>query len=122
MSAGKIIAYIAAAILIFFGVLFIWAAFSPTGQAGWILVGIISVAIGFVLIWFGSRKPKVEEPTNITYKVDLSGDINLDTIKCKSCGGGVDFREYQDGGRCASRHLPLLRNNLPNHRRTEMVI
>lgn len=87
MSAGKIIAYIAAAILIFFGVLFIWAAFSPTGQVGWILVGIISVAIGFVLIWFGSRKPKVEGSTNVTYKVDLSGDINLDTIKCKSCGG-----------------------------------
>ena len=35
----KIIAYIAAAILIFFGVLFIWGAFSPEGQPVWILVG-----------------------------------------------------------------------------------
>lgn len=31
MPAGKLIAYIFAAILIFFGVLFIWATFSPEG-------------------------------------------------------------------------------------------
>ena len=47
MSAGKIIAYILAAILIFFGVLFIWATFSPEGQIGWLIVGVISVGIGF---------------------------------------------------------------------------
>ena len=35
MTAGKIIAYIAAAIMILFGVLFIWATFSPEGQIGW---------------------------------------------------------------------------------------
>ena len=50
MSAGKLIGYIVAAILIFFGVLFIWAAFSPEGQVGWIIVGIISVAIGLGII------------------------------------------------------------------------
>ena len=55
MSAIKIIAYIAAAILIFFGIIFIWGAFSPQGQIGWILIGLISVGIGFGLIWFGCR-------------------------------------------------------------------
>jgi hypothetical protein len=83
----KTIAYILAAILIFFGVLFIWGAFSAQGQVGWILVGVITVGIGFGLIWFASRKPKAEAPTNVTYKVDLSGDVNLETMKCKSCGG-----------------------------------
>ena len=58
MDPVKIILYIAAAILIFFGVLFIWGAFSDTGSIGWIPVGIISVAIGFVLIWFGSQRAK----------------------------------------------------------------
>ena len=83
----KIIAYILAGILIFFGVLFIWGAFGAQGQLGWILVGIITVAIGFGLIWFASRKPKAETPVNVTYKVDLSGNVNLETMKCKSCGG-----------------------------------
>jgi Na+/melibiose symporter-like transporter len=87
MSAGRIIAYISAAILILIGVLFIMATFSPTGQLGWLVVGIIMVAIGFGLIWFASRKPKQEPDVNVTYKVDLSGDVNMETIKCKSCGG-----------------------------------
>jgi hypothetical protein len=87
MSPGKIIAYIAAAILIFFGILFIWGAFSPDGQVGWILVGLISVGIGFVLIFFASRKPKQPETTNVTMKIDLPGNVTLDSLKCQSCGG-----------------------------------
>ena len=87
MSTGKIISYIGAAILLLFGVLFIMATFSQRGQLGWLLVGIILVGIAFVLIWFASRKPKPETPVNVTYKVDLSGDVNLESMKCKSCGG-----------------------------------
>lgn len=87
MSAGRVIAYIFAAILIFFGVLFIWGTFGAQGQGGWLIVGAITVAIGFGLIWFASRKPKAETANNVTYKVDLSGDVNLETMKCKSCGG-----------------------------------
>ncbi len=87
MGAGKIIAYIGAAILIFFGVLFIMATFSSTGQLGWLLVGIILVIIAFVLIFFASRKPKAVTQENVTYKVDLSGDVKLETMKCKFCGG-----------------------------------
>lgn len=87
MNAGRLIAYIFAAILIFFGVLFIWGAFGAQGQLGWILVGAVTVAIGFGLIWFASRKPKAAETNNVTYKVDLSGDVNLETMKCRSCGG-----------------------------------
>ena len=92
MTAGKIIAYIGAAILIFFGVLFIWGAFSPEGSTGWIPVGIISVAIGLILIWFAGRKNAESaegSSDNVTYQVDLSGDVNLETIKCKSCGGSL---------------------------------
>ena len=88
MSAIKIIAYIAAAILIFFGVIFIYAAFNPQGQVGWILVGLISVGIGFGLIWFGARKPSAS-PTEggVTLNIDLPANVEMDTLKCKSCGG-----------------------------------
>ena len=90
MSAGKIIAYIFAATLIFFGVLFIWATFSPDGQLGWLVVGVISVGIGFGLIWFAGRKSpsaSTVEGDNVTLNIDLPGDVNLDSMKCKSCGG-----------------------------------
>jgi uncharacterized membrane protein len=91
MDPVKIILYIAAAILIFFGVLFIWGAFSDTGSIGWIPVGIISVAIGFVLIWFGSRRAKQAgaESSSVTYQVDLPGNVELDQLKCQSCGGAI---------------------------------
>ena len=50
MSATKIIAYIAAGILVFFGVLFIWGAFGQEGQPSWIFIGIVTVLIGFGII------------------------------------------------------------------------
>ncbi len=87
MNAIKIIAYIAAAICIFFGVLFIYATFSPQGQIGWLIIGCISVLIGFVLIFWAARKPAASADQNVTVKIDLPGNVNMDTMKCKSCGG-----------------------------------
>ncbi len=98
MSAGKIIAYIFAAILIFFGVLFIWATFSPDGQLGWLLVGVISVGIGFGLIWFAARKQPSSDAGSgqpVTLNIELSGDVNLDTLKCQSCGGALTADNIQ---------------------------
>lgn len=88
----KIIAYIAAAVFIFFGVLFVWGAFSPEGSTGWIPVGIISILAGFGLIWFAQRKAAVqpgESPTNVTLQVDLPANVSMDTFKCQSCGGAL---------------------------------
>lgn len=97
MTAVKIIAYIAAAILIFFGVLFIWGAFSPDGSVGWIPIGLISVGIGFGLIWFAARRKPSSEATgeNVTLKIDLPANVNLDTLKCKSCGGSLTMDNIQ---------------------------
>ena len=90
MSAGKIIAYIGAAILIFFGVIFIWGAFSPNGQTGWIWVGLISVVIGFGLIFLAGRRPAPKPgDQTVTLKVDLPANLQMDTLKCKSCGGAL---------------------------------
>ena len=87
---GKIIGYIVSAILIFFGVLFIWGAFSPDGSPGWIVIGIITVAIGLGIIFLASRSKKSTDSTeNITYNIDLPGEVSLDTIKCESCGGAL---------------------------------
>lgn len=91
MSAGKIIAYLAAAILIFFGVLFIWGAFSPQGQTGWIAVGLASVAIGFGLIWLvGRRKPAATAGSEgVTLNIELPGNVSMDSLRCQNCGGAL---------------------------------
>ncbi len=81
----KTAAYILAGILIFFGVLFLWGAFSPQGSTGWLVVGAISIAAGLGLIWLvgrSSAKGKVE----IVQKIELSGDINLESLTCRNCG------------------------------------
>jgi hypothetical protein len=92
MSAGKIIGYIIAGILIFFGVLFIWGAFSPQGEPGWIVVGIISAAIGLGIIAFVKfREPKpAQPPQEIVQKIDLSGEVELEKLKCQNCGAELD--------------------------------
>ena len=81
----KTIAYIAAAIFIFFGVLFLWGAFSPNGSPGWIVIGVISVAIGFGLIWFAGRQ-KASTTNQVTLKVDLPANVKMDQMTCRSCG------------------------------------
>jgi DNA-directed RNA polymerase subunit RPC12/RpoP len=90
MSVIKIIGYIAAGILIFFGVLFIWGAFSDQGTPGWIVTGIVIVIIGFGLIWFASRiKPATPVQNNVTLNIDLPANVELDSFKCQSCGGAL---------------------------------
>lgn len=90
MSAGKIISYIIAAITIFFGVLFIWSAFSPTGNPASLLTGLISAGIGLGLIWVAGRIKSQPGEQEITMNIDLSGEVNLDTLQCRNCGGTLD--------------------------------
>ncbi len=88
MSAGKWIANIFAGILILFGVLFVLAAFSENGNPANILVGIILLVVGFVVIWLTGRKAKSDkEQVQITQQIELSGEVNLETMSCRSCGG-----------------------------------
>ncbi|MCP4537453.1 MAG: hypothetical protein GY832_09935 [Chloroflexi bacterium] len=107
MSEGKVInrtvvtilmipAVIFACILIFFGVLFIWGAFSPEGDSGWITIGVITVAVGIGIITLAvgffifmriRRLRESQQPQEIVQKIDLSGDIELETLKCQKCGG-----------------------------------
>ena len=90
MSALKIIGFIAAGILIFFGVLFIWGAFSAEGNPNWIIIGLIIVIIGFGIIWFASRiKSPAQAQNNVTLKIDLPGDVAMESFKCQSCGGAL---------------------------------
>jgi cadmium resistance protein CadD (predicted permease) len=97
MTPLKIIAYLGSAILIFFGVLFVWGAFSPQGSIGWIFIGLISIGIGFGIIWLTTRSKTSQAASaeNVTLKIDLPANVNLDTLKCKSCGGSLTMDNIQ---------------------------
>ncbi|HNS63639.1 MAG TPA: hypothetical protein PKV95_10055 [Anaerolineaceae bacterium] len=100
MKTLRILAYIAAAILILFGVLFILGAFSPQSDnpGGWLLTGFILVGVGFVLIFIGAKvlQPRTpEQPQQVTLQVDLPGTVSMDTIKCQSCGGTLQAENIQ---------------------------
>jgi Na+/melibiose symporter-like transporter len=99
MKAVKIIAFVIAAILILFGVIFILGAFSPQGQTSWIITGIVLLISSFALIFLATRiKTATGEAgaaQNVTYKIDLPGSVNMDTIKCKSCGGTLTSNDIK---------------------------
>ncbi len=97
MRAGRIIAFIAAAIFIIFSFLFILGAFSPEGSPSWIIVGIIGLVIGFVLIFVGTKlSPPIKAGDQVVnLNIDLPGEVGMDTIKCQSCGAPLSSEDVK---------------------------
>lgn len=83
----KIVAFIGAGLLIVFGALMAIGATDPSGNTAWLFIGLILIGVGLVIVFFAARKKQEPPTTNVTLKVDLPGDVNLDSMKCKSCGG-----------------------------------
>jgi hypothetical protein len=93
MRVGKVIGYIVAGILIFFGVLFLWAAFGSqtASPGGRLLVGGLLVAIGLgIIVAVRLREPKPEQQITIRQEIDLTGDVELEAMQCRNCGGQLD--------------------------------
>ena len=97
MKAARTILYILAGIIIVFSFLFILGAFSPDGSTSWLWVGIIGLLVGFLCIFWGSRLgAKAEKSTqNVTLRVDLPGNVSMDTIKCQSCGAPLSAEDIK---------------------------
>lgn len=51
-----------------------------------IVVGVILLAAAGALLWFAMQQPK-EATTTIVQKIDLSGDVKLQDLTCRACGG-----------------------------------
>jgi len=84
----KAVAFIGAGLLILFGALMAIGATDPyNGQIGWLPVGLVLIVAGLVIIFFAARRKPVDPTTNVTLKVDLPGNVAMDAMKCKSCGG-----------------------------------
>lgn len=86
-----------ALVLVFFGVLFLWSAFSEEARlqgksGGRLAIGGYSTAIGLLLIagagvlMYRSYRRGKKESTTIVQQIDLTGDLSLERLKCQSCG------------------------------------
>lgn len=85
MKSAKITLFVLAAGFIIFSFLFILAGFTTAGN---FLVGIVLAAVGFGLIIIATRiKTEPDQPDVVNVNVELPGNVSMDTIKCKSCGG-----------------------------------
>ncbi|HAF49409.1 MAG TPA: hypothetical protein DCL08_09280 [Anaerolineaceae bacterium] len=98
MRAGRIIAFITAAIFIILAFLFILGGLDDQeGDLRWVIVGIIGLVIGFVLVFVGTKlSPPVKTGDQVVnLNVDLPGEVGMDTIKCQSCGAPLSSEDIK---------------------------
>jgi hypothetical protein len=89
----KVIAFIGSGILVIFGALMVLGSVDRTGNIIWLPIGLVLIGVGLVIIFIAARKKPVADVTNVTYNVDLPGNVKVDEIKCKSCGGILNAKD-----------------------------
>jgi hypothetical protein len=77
----KLVAYPLAVLLGLLGLVFVAGA---QGQALRVVVGVVLWAGAAALIGLARKAPQT---TNLVQKIDLSGDVRLESMTCRSCGG-----------------------------------
>ncbi|HUV15487.1 MAG TPA: hypothetical protein VMW28_02860 [Pelolinea sp.] len=96
MKSGKIILFVLAAFSLIFSFLFFLGSGGQTGGFNFIWVAIALAVVGFVLIFFATRPGAAPEGAqNVTVNIDLPGEVGMDTIKCKSCGGVLSEKDVK---------------------------
>lgn len=95
MRGIKILSAFIAIILIILGVVFIIAAFSDQAKtSSRLIIGGSMVVIAVVLLLLG--RMRTEQITHtIEQKIDLSGDVDLELLKCTSCGGTLSKKNVE---------------------------
>jgi hypothetical protein len=88
---GRIIGYAVACILILFGVLYLWSipAAGSSQIVSRLIVGVVSLAIGVVIIWVVSTRgpaPVQQITQQVDLQLEMGGDVNVEKLKCQSCG------------------------------------
>lgn len=98
MSAGKMIGYIFAAVLLIFGFLTLLGAFSPDGSPSWLLTGSLLMLFGFGMIYLISKaggKSPAEIQNQTTLQIDLPADVNIERFKCQDCGAQLTMENVK---------------------------
>ena len=86
----KTVGYIFAALLVLLGLLFCLSALSTGKIMFWAFAGVLIGAAAMILYFVRMRVP--EQKITLTQKIDLSGDVKLEEMKCRNCGGVLDAK------------------------------
>ena len=76
-----LVLYILSAVLGVLGFIFVVGS---QGQAIRIFIGLVCFVAAGVLVYIARVRPQPSQ-TTIVQKVDLSGDINLESLRCQQC-------------------------------------
>ena len=92
MIIGRIVAWIFSVCIGFFGLIFVIASASDTdAPVKTLLLGLFLLAIsGLITFVLLKRKPMFVKKVEITQRVELAGDTELERLKCESCGATLD--------------------------------
>ncbi|MCA9969441.1 MAG: hypothetical protein KC425_04450 [Anaerolineales bacterium] len=82
----KLLSILLAVILVIFGFIFIAGS---QGQVIRIVVGVVLLIAGGAFIALDRLRPQPSQ-TTIVQKIDLSGDVNLESIRCQNCDSPLD--------------------------------
>lgn len=85
----KIVTYLIAGMLAFLGLMFLVGS---QGEVLRLVVGGVLLVAAGALIYLSRVQPKKTEVTNVQ-KIDLSGDVNLEEIRCRSCNAPLSKDE-----------------------------
>jgi hypothetical protein len=77
----KLVAYFLAAILGGLGLIFLTGS---QGQVIRLVIGVVLLLAGGAVVYLIRARPQHIETTTIQ-QIDLSGDVNLEEIRCRSC-------------------------------------
>ncbi len=81
----KTVVYIIAAALLFLGLIFI---VGMQGELVRLVIGVVLWGAAGALIYMMRMRPTQTQVTHVQ-KIDLTGDVHLEQMKCQSCGGAL---------------------------------
>jgi DNA-directed RNA polymerase subunit RPC12/RpoP len=95
MRGIKVLSAFIAIILMILGVVFLIAAFSDHAKTfSRLMIGGLLVITAVVLLLLG--RMRTEQITHtIEQKIDLSGDVALEMLKCTNCGGTLSKKNVE---------------------------
>jgi Zn finger protein HypA/HybF involved in hydrogenase expression len=79
----KVVAYLLAVLLGLLGLVFVVGA---QGLIVRVVVGVVLLIAAGALVWLARQQTK-HVTTTVVQKIDLSGDVNVQELTCRSCGG-----------------------------------
>ena len=87
----KIVAYLIAAFLGILGFIFL---IGFQGQIFRLVIGLVLLIAAGAVVYLVRLQPKTTQTTTIQ-KIDLSGDVNLEEIRCRSCNAPLSKDEIE---------------------------